>query len=130
MCIDTAFNEGLPMDNPPAPAMMTPKRRGNSAVTYPVAAKNPIPRVPIIPPASTDNCGMLKPAMVYLDMTLDSRLNILYRVWEYNDWKISTGLADLDFPVLGPLVYVPRPHVLPGLAHLDVELVGPWTEHS
>ena len=85
MCIDTAFSEGLPMDNPPAPAIMTPKRRGISAVTYPVAAKNPIPRVPIIPPASTDNCGMLKPAMAYLDMTLDSRLNILYRVWKYND---------------------------------------------
>ena len=87
-CIETAFTDGLAMETPPAPAINTPNRRGNRAVTYSVVTKKAIPRVPNIPPVMIDSCGMLKPAMVYLAIVRGISVEYIMCCLEVNQ-KIS-----------------------------------------
>ena len=79
MCMVNAFMVGLAIDSPPDPTRMAPKSRGNRAVMYPVGRRT-YTSEPIMLPARIDSWGMLKPAIVYLVISLGSRVNILYRV--------------------------------------------------
>ena len=55
MCIVSAFVEGFAIDIPPHPTRMAPNSRGNRAVMYPVAAKKPTPKEPIMLPVRMDS---------------------------------------------------------------------------